>query len=239
MTPGRREHRSAGRHRRGRRRVVRRGPGPAAARCLRPGDRRPRAGARGLLLRLRHPLLDRRPGQRPRPADRPHARASSPPQDIVVRTDTRAEGIDLDAGDGRRGRRGAARLRLPRRRDRRPARPPDGAGPGRRRRARGAPAGRRRRHPGRDRRRGEAGRRPRRRLHRPGDGRGAADPRPRGDRRARRPAADGPARRRHGRAGLRGHVRHGHRRADRPAGARDRGGRRRRGAGGAHRRRQL
>ena len=36
-----------------------------------------------------------------------------------------------------------------------------------------------------------------------------------------------------------GHVRHGHRRADRPAGARDRGGRRRRGPGRAHRRRQL
>ena len=48
-------------------------------------------------------------------------------QDIVVRTDTRAEGIDLAAGEVVRGRRGAARLRQPRRRHRRPARAPDGA----------------------------------------------------------------------------------------------------------------
>ena len=58
-------------------------------------------------------------------------------------------------------------------------------------------------------------------------------------RRPGRPAAHGPARRRHGRAGLHGHGRHGHRRPDRPAGARDRDGRRRRGGGGAHRRRPL
>ena len=47
---------------------------------------------------------------------------------------------------------------------------------GRRRRARGPPAGRRRRHPRGHRGRGEAGRRPRGGLHRAGDGRRAARP---------------------------------------------------------------
>ena len=96
----------------------------------------------------------------------------------------------------------------------RPARPPV-PGPGRRRRLRRPPAGRRRRHPGRHRRGRDEGRRPRRWLHRPGDGRGAAGPGAVGHRRPRRPAAHGPARRRHGRADLQGHGRHGHRRPER------------------------
>ena len=42
---------------------------------LRPRDRRPRAGAGRVLLRLRHPVLDRRRWSATATADRPHARA--------------------------------------------------------------------------------------------------------------------------------------------------------------------
>ena len=96
-----------------------------------------------------------------------------------MRIGTRAEAIDLDAGEVVAAGGRAPRLRQPRRRHRRAPAAPAGARAGRRRRARRPPAGRRRRHPGRHRRGREAGRRPRRWLHRPGDGRGAADPRAR------------------------------------------------------------
>ena len=173
----RRERRAAGRHRRRRRRHVGGVAGPPPARCRRPGDRRPRAGA------ARRPT---RPAASPTgsAAWSPTATSWSPArprssraQDIDVRTGTRA--------DGDRPRRPGTVVTAPARRDRlgfdhlvvatggRPVRPPSRASTPpastgcTARRRRGAP---RPRSPAR----GEAGRRGRRRLHRAGDGRGAA-----------------------------------------------------------------
>ena len=187
---------AAGR-RRGRRRRHERGqPGAQAARPRRPVDRRLRAGARDLVLRLRHPLLDQRRGRDGGRAGRPHPGAA--PRE-------RHRPADADRGDGDRprpapwsaGGAATARARSPfddlvlrhRQRPHAPAR----AGHRRRRRATASrPSTTASRCGPRSTAGGAPGRRRRRRLHRAGDRRGlprSAGSRSRSSTAARPPSA--------------------------------------------------